>query len=93
VLIGLMGGASAQLDLGRLLVKRLTLRGSTLRPQPLAVKAALSANLRDIVLPAILDGRLRLTIDRAFDIGEVADAHRYVESNANLGKVVLNMAV
>ncbi|VEB42477.1 putative NAD(P)H quinone oxidoreductase, PIG3 family [Chromobacterium violaceum] len=55
--IGLMGGLKAELDFGRLLMKRISLIGSTLRPQPLAVKAELAAALRDLILPALLEGR------------------------------------
>jgi NADPH2:quinone reductase len=91
VLIGLMGGAHAQLDLGRLLVKRITVRGSTLRPQPLAVKRRLTDALRGTILPALLAGTAKLTLDRVFDWNQVQAAHRYVEANANLGKVVLRM--
>ncbi|QNM98926.1 NAD(P)H-quinone oxidoreductase [Chitinimonas koreensis] len=91
VLIGLMGGAAGRLDLGRLLVKRLSLRGSTLRPQPAAVKARLSDALREQVLPALLRGEIRTTLDRCFPFEQVADAHRHLEANLNLGKVVLTL--
>jgi NADPH2:quinone reductase len=91
VTIGLMGGASAQLDLGRLLVKRLTVRGSTLRPQPLAVKARLTQAIREQILPALQQGRVQLTLDTVFDWHQVADAHRYIEASKNQGKVVLRM--
>ncbi|WP_374350325.1 NAD(P)H-quinone oxidoreductase [Chitinimonas sp.] len=90
VLIGLMGGASASIDLSRLLMKRLALKGSTLRPQPLAVKSRLTAALAGQILPALCDGRLQLTLDRSFAWQQVAASHCYLESNANLGKVVLD---
>lgn len=89
VTIGIMGGGTGQLDLGRLLVKRITVRGSTLRPQPLSVKAQLTRALRETVLPALHAGKAKVTLDRLFDWEDVAAAHRHVESNANLGKVVL----
>lgn len=91
IVIGGMGGREATLDLGQLLVKRLTLRGSTLRPQPLAVKAPLAGALRDRILPMLLEGRLALNLDRSFPWQEVADAHCYLEDNRNIGKVVLTM--
>ncbi|QDQ25046.1 NAD(P)H-quinone oxidoreductase [Chitinimonas arctica] len=89
VVIGLMGGARAELDLGRLLLKRLSVQGSTLRPQPLPVKAGLTAALRDVVLPAIAAGRAKVTLDKVYPMAEVAQAHRYMEENRNLGKLVL----
>lgn len=91
VLIGLMGGTAGRLDLGRLLVKRLSLRGSTLRPQPPAVKARLTDALREQVLPALLRGEIRSALDRCFPLERVADAHRHLEANLNLGKVVLTL--
>ncbi|WP_233163942.1 NAD(P)H-quinone oxidoreductase [Chromobacterium sp. ASV23] len=89
--IGLMGGLKAELDFGRLLMKRISLIGSTLRPQPLAVKARLAAALRERILPAILDGRLRAVVDSSYPWTQVADAHQYMAENRNLGKVVLTM--
>ncbi|OBU86935.1 NAD(P)H-quinone oxidoreductase [Chromobacterium subtsugae] len=89
--IGLMGGLKAELDFGRLLMKRISLIGSTLRPQPPAAKARLAAALRERILPGILDGRLRTVVDCSFPWTQVRDAHRYVEENRNLGKVVLTM--
>jgi NADPH2:quinone reductase len=91
VVIGIMGGSSATLNLGLLLVKRLRLLGSTLRSQPEAVKAGLAAALEAEVLPALADGRARVTLDSVYPLAAVADAHRYVEDNRNLGKVVLSL--
>jgi len=91
VVIGIMGGSSATLNLGLLLVKRLRLLGSTLRSQPEAVKASLAAALETEVLPALADGRARVTLDSVYPLAAVADAHRYVEDNRNLGKVVLSL--
>lgn len=91
IVIGAMGGREAGLDLGQVLVKRLTVRGSTLRSQQLSVKAPLAGALRDRILPMLLEGKLALNLDRSFDWQEVAAAHRYMEDNRNLGKVVLAM--
>lgn len=91
VVIGIMGGSSSSLNLGLLLVKRLRLMGSTLRSQPEAVKARLAAALEAEVLPALADGRARVTLDSVYPLAAVADAHRYVEDNRNLGKVVLSL--
>ena len=87
--IGIMGGGKAELNLGLVLMKRLSIIGSTLRSQPLAVKAPLAQALASTILPAIANGSIRTTVDSCFPWQQVADAHAYMESNANLGKVVL----
>lgn len=87
--IGLMGGGKSEINLGLLLMKRLSLIGSTLRSQPLAVKAPLARALADTIVPAILAGSLRTAVDSCFPWQLAAEAHAYMESNANLGKVVL----
>ncbi|WP_246043367.1 NAD(P)H-quinone oxidoreductase [Aquitalea aquatilis] len=87
--IGLMGGNKAELNLGLLLVKRLSLIGSTLRSQPLTAKARLAQALEREVLPALLAGQLQLTLDSSYPWQQAADAHAHMEANANLGKVVL----
>ncbi|MEN7429246.1 NAD(P)H-quinone oxidoreductase [Chromobacterium sp. TRC.1.1.SA] len=89
--IGLMGGVKAELDFGRLLMKRISLIGSTLRPQPIKVKAELAAALRDLILPALLEGRARAVVDSSYPWTQVRDAHAYVADNRNLGKVVLTL--
>jgi NADPH2:quinone reductase len=91
IVIGTMGGVTGELDLRRLLVKRLRVQGSTLRPQPLSVKAKLTDALRSDVLPALQSGRIRLTLDCVFDWESVAEAHTYIESSQNRGKVVLRV--
>ena len=87
--IGLMGGGKAELNLGLLLVKRLSLIGSTLRSQPLAAKARLAQALEREILPALLAGQLQLTLDSSYPWQQAADAHAHMEANANLGKVIL----
>ena len=87
--IGLMGGSKSELNLGLLLVKRLSLIGSTLRSQPLAAKARLAQALAQEVLPALLAGQLQLTLDSSYPWQQAAEAHAHMEANANLGKVVL----
>ncbi|WP_460536728.1 NAD(P)H-quinone oxidoreductase [Chitinimonas naiadis] len=91
ILIGLMGGSSAELNLGKLLVKRIRLQGSTLRPQSLVVKARLTEALRATILPALATGRIKLTQDRSFPLADVAEAHRWLEENRNMGKIVLQV--
>lgn len=90
IVIGVMGGAKAELDLAMLLVKRIRLLGSTLRSQGLPQKQQLTQALREHILPAMLHGALRPTIDCCFALADAAAAHRYLEENRNLGKVLLN---
>lgn len=87
--IGLMGGSKSELNLGLLLVKRLSLIGSTLRSQPLAAKAVLAQALEREILPALQAGQLQLTLDSSYPWQQAAEAHAHMEANANLGKVVL----
>ena len=91
VLIGVMGGARTDLNLGLLLVKRLRVIGSTLRSQPEEVKARLAIALEQEVLPALQDGRAQLTLDSVYPLAAVQDAHAYMEANRNLGKIVLSL--
>lgn len=89
VLIGLMGGREADVDLGRLLVKRLRLIGSTLRSRSADEKAALITSLDLRVWPYFTTGELRPVIDRCFSLEEAEAAHEYVAANRNTGKVAL----
>ncbi|NUR49982.1 MAG: NAD(P)H-quinone oxidoreductase [Hamadaea sp.] len=89
VIIGLQGGRRAELDLGTLVSKRLTVAGTTLRSRPVAEKAAIVSAVRDEVWPMIEDGRIRPVIDTTFPVEEAAKAHERVAANAHLGKVVL----
>jgi NADPH:quinone reductase len=89
VQIGLMGGARAQIDLRRVLNKRLTITGSTLRPRTPAEKGAIAAALEARVWPLLAAGRVRPRIHRTFPLHEAAEAHRVLESGEVIGKVVL----
>ena len=92
IFIGVMGGAQATLNLAKVLMKRLTLRGSTLRTQSTAVKAKLACALEEHILPAIDAGVISVTLDSVYPMEEVRDAHRHMENNRNLGKIVLSIA-
>jgi putative PIG3 family NAD(P)H quinone oxidoreductase len=89
VLIGLMGGAQAELNLGALLVRRLSLIGSTLRTRPVAEKAALVAGFRARFGDALEAGRIRPVVDRVLPFSRAADAHRLLQASEHFGKVVL----
>jgi putative PIG3 family NAD(P)H quinone oxidoreductase len=89
VLVGLMGGAKVDADLGLLLRKRLQVIGSVLRSQPLENKIAITQRFRERWLPLLENGTIRPIIDSAFPLAEAAAAHRYMEENRNIGKIML----
>lgn len=88
VLVGTLGGAKADVKLGQLLQRRLTVRGTALRSRPLELKMALVQQFRQRVVP-LLGSRFNPRIDRVFWWEEVAEAHRYMETNQNMGKIAL----
>ena len=91
VLVGLMGGPETKANLGLLLMKRLQVRGTTLRARPLEEKAAATRAFEKSVVPHLANGRVKVVVDRVFPLADAPDAHRYLESNANFGKVVLEL--
>jgi NADPH:quinone reductase-like Zn-dependent oxidoreductase len=92
VQIGSMGGSQAHLHLGLLMAKRAALHGTVLRTRPIDEKIALAKHFERALLPLFVRGDLRAEVDRVFPLGELAAAHEYMESNANFGKIVLNVA-
>ncbi|MBQ62836.1 MAG: NAD(P)H-quinone oxidoreductase [Gammaproteobacteria bacterium] len=91
VLIGLMGGARAEIDLAALMMKRIRVIGSTLRARPTSEKAQVMNQLFEKVWPKIESGEIRPIIDATFPIEKVVEAHDLVSSDATLGKVVLSV--
>lgn len=89
VVVGIPGGTKAEIDLGLLMRKRATLRGTVLRSRSLEEKVALARAFERDVLPGFVDGSLRPVVDRVFAAGDVVDAHRYMEANRNFGKILL----
>ncbi|MGH3714597.1 MAG: NAD(P)H-quinone oxidoreductase [Micromonosporaceae bacterium] len=91
VIIGLQGGVKAELNLGTLLSKRLSVTGTTLRSRPLEEKAAIVRAVGDHVWPLVEAGEVRPVVDRRLPITEAAQAHRVVEDNQHIGKVLLTV--
>lgn len=91
VLIGLLGGRTAPVDLGRVLVKRLSVLGSTLRSRTADDKATLVAELREHVWPLLGDGTLVPVLDRTFPLADAEAAHAHLASNTSVGAVVLTV--
>lgn len=92
VLLALMGGVKIQnLNVARLLTRRLHIMGSTLRSRTLAYKIALTQDFAAFALPLFAQGVLKPVIDSVFDWREVVAAHQYMEANRNIGKIILQV--
>ena len=89
--VGLMGGGNAEVNVGMLLAKRASITGTTLRSRPLEEKVAISRRTGVEVLPWFEDGTLRPVIDRRYPLDQIAAAHTYMESNASIGKIVVDL--
>ena len=89
VFINTMGGAKATVNLVEIMVKRLTVTGSTLRSRPIAVKAAIARKLLEQVWPLLELGKVKPVIYRTFPFAEAAAAHALMESSEHVGKIVL----
>jgi NADPH2:quinone reductase len=92
VQIAVLRGSRAELDLGLVMRRRLTVTGSTLRPRSTAVKAAIAAALESRVWPLVERGLIRPVIDRTFPLEHAADAHRVMEDGHHIGKLVLTVS-
>ncbi len=91
VLIGLMGGTRAELDLAVAMMKRLRIIGSTLRARPIGEKAEVMDRLAQDVWPGFADGTIRPIIEAEMSIQQAEEAHALVASDATFGKVVLQI--
>lgn len=92
VLIGLMGGSRSEIDLAKLMMKRLRVVGSTLRARPLQEKASVMAELGQYVWPKISQGEIVPIIQQVFPIKAASEAHELVASDVTIGKVVLKVS-
>ncbi|QLQ38431.1 NAD(P)H-quinone oxidoreductase [Micromonospora robiginosa] len=89
VVIGMQGGRKGELDLGMLLAKRASVHATALRSRPVDGKAAITRSVREQVWPLVEAGRIRPVVHARVDMADAADAHRLVETNDHLGKVLL----
>ena len=89
VQIAFLEGGKAEVNFTPVMLKRLTITGSTLRPQPVANKAAIAQSLRTRIWPLIDAGRIRPVIHARFPLAQAAKAHELMESSAHIGKIVL----
>ena len=91
VVISLLGGSRAEINLGTILTKRLTLTGSTLRTRTVAQKAEVAAAVRKNIWPLLAAGRVRPVIHATFPLAEAGEAHRLMETSNHIGKIVLTI--
>ncbi len=89
VSIAFLSGPKVEVNLLPMMLKRLTITGSTLRPRPIAFKAAIARKLKEKVWPLIEAGKLGPVIHKTFPLAEASDAHRLMESSSHIGKIVL----
>jgi NADPH2:quinone reductase len=89
VQIAVLGGAEVKINIARVMMKRVTLTGSTLRPRTREAKAGFARALEAKVWPLLASGKVRVVMDSTFPLPKAADAHRRLESGAHVGKVVL----
>jgi NADPH2:quinone reductase len=91
VTISTLGGTRAEINMVPIMVKRLTLTGSTLRARTVAQKAAVADGVRKNVFPLIESGKVRPVIFKTFPLAEASEAHRLMESSHHIGKIVLTV--
>jgi len=91
VVIGRLGGSTAELDLAKLMSKRAAVLGTLLRPRPVAEKAAIVASVREHVWPLVARGTVRPVIHARWPLAEVAEAHRTMEASTHVGKLLLTV--
>lgn len=91
VIIGVMSGAKAEINLARLMSRRLSVVASTLRARSVAEKAVVAERLRREVWPGFVDGSLHPVIDRVLPLEEAAEGHRAMEAGEHVGKIVLSV--
>ena len=91
VVIGVMGGGKAEVNLALMMVKRQHIIGSVLRARPVQEKTDIIRDFSKTVIPHMADGGIVPLVDRVFELDQVADAHRYMEQSAHFGKIVLTL--
>jgi NADPH:quinone reductase len=90
VQIALQGGPKVEMNLLPIMLKRLTLTGSTLRPRTVAQKAMIAHSLREKIWPLLASGKVRPIIHATFALAQASEAHRMMESSQHIGKIVLS---
>lgn len=91
VVLALLGGAKAELDLSQVLRRRLHITGSTLRPRPVKFKAEIARALQAKIWPLLASGAIHPVVHQTVPLERAADAHRLMESSQHIGKLVLTL--
>jgi NADPH:quinone reductase-like Zn-dependent oxidoreductase len=91
VTIAVQRGARAEINMAQVMVRRLTLTGSTLRPRSVEFKGLLASEILDNVWPLVAEGKLRPVMDQRFALADAAAAHARMESSGHIGKIVLEV--
>lgn len=92
VQIAFLQGPKVELNFALMMMKRLTMTGSTLRPQSDLAKARIAQDLREAVWPLLDAGRIKPVMDSTFALADASDAHARMESSGHIGKIVLEVA-
>lgn len=90
-IIAYLQGSKREVDFIKVLGKRLTISGSTLRPQPISKKAEIAANLQNHVWPLLTSGKVAPVLFKTFTLEQASDAHSLMESSDHIGKIILTM--
>lgn len=88
--IAFMNGFQAEVNFALLLMKRISLTGSTLRAQSFAQKTVMTAEIMQHIYPHLRSGAIKPVVDRVFELADVASAHDYMQSGAHMGKIILS---
>lgn len=91
ILIGLLGGRTANIDLGKVLSKRLLIKGTTLRARPLEQKIMANKILEKNIVPLLKNKKLKPVIDKTFKLSEATEAFEYLAAGENFGKIVVSV--
>ena len=89
--IAFQTGSKVTVDLMRLMLKRVSLSGSTLRPRTMEVKGKIAKGLHEQVWPLLATGQVKPVIDSTFPLDQASEAHRRMETNAHIGKIILTI--
>jgi len=92
VMIAFLGGAVAEINFAQIMVKRLTVTGSTLRPQSVAAKAGIAESLEKHVWPLLASGRIAPVMDHTFAMKDAVNAHKRMEKSSHIGKILLKVS-
>ncbi|MYN13441.1 zinc-binding dehydrogenase [Pusillimonas sp. TS35] len=91
VIIALLGGAKATIDLNHVMRRRLTVTGSTLRPRPVAFKGLIAQALQTKVWPLLEAGRIKPIVHATFPLAQASDAHAMMDAGEQIGKIILTL--